>query len=558
MSNEVEIVVKARDQSGPAFDSARGRAKQLGSEGGSAIGGFSEKIKGMGAAAAAAAAVIAIELAKKAIGALIDYAKGGIAAASDLNESINAVNVVFKDSAKQITDWGKTQANAYGLSQRAFQEMATPLGALLKNQGVAQKDLAQTTIELTKRAADLASVFNTTVPDALDALTAGLRGETDPLERYGVSLTAAAVEAEALAETGKKTTASLTDQEKATARLNLIMKQTDDSAGDFKNTSDGLANSSRILAARQEELQAQLGQKLLPAMQKLNEIKLAALEYLANTVFPAVAAGAKIVIEKFDYVWQQAAPKLRDLLDVVKQKWDENKDSIAKLKPLLEYLGVFLGVTLVAALIAVGGLIGLFIEYLGRVGDTLQSSKKGFDSFVISILTMFGRIIDGAAAAFGWIPGIGPKIEAARNKFHSATDGILNDLKKAQQAATSGINVAIRVTGLGNLSAASHAIANLVGSSVVSVGLGHRAAGGISGGLTEVGEHGRELVRLPTGSMVYPEANANQMSARSNGSGPVEIIFGSDGSAFGDFLLEAVSNAVRVRGGDRALLNIRN
>lgn len=520
MANEVEIVVKATDKSGPAFDSARGHAKRLSSEGGSALGGFSDKIKGLGVAAAAAAGIIAVQLAQKAIGALIDYAKGGITAASNLNESMNAVNVVFRGSAKQISDWGKTQANAYGLSQRAFQEMATPLGALLKNQGVAQKDLAKTTIALTQRAADLASVFNTDVPDALDALTAGLRGETDPLERYGVSLSAAQVQAEALAETGKKTASQLTDQEKATARLNLIMKQTSSTAGDFKNTSDGLANSSRILAARQEELQAKLGQKLLPAMQKLNQLKLQALEYIANTVFPAVERGARKIADGFEVVWTWAGPKLKSALDDLRKAWEDNKDSIAKLEPFLELIGKVLGAVLFESIMAaINGITGL-IAVLGFLGESFSKAEKFVINFTIAIITRLGQIIDAAAAAFGWIPGIGPKIKAAQAAFHKATDGILADLKAQKAVAASGINVAIRVTGLGVLAAAGKAISNLVnaaGHTVVSVGLGHRATGGIAGGLVEVGEHGRELVRLPQGSMVYPAANAAQMSGSGGG-----------------------------------------
>jgi hypothetical protein len=114
--------------------------------------------------------------------------------------------------------------------------------------------------------------------------------------------------------------------------------------------------------------------------------------------------------------------------------------------------------------------------------------------------------------------------------------------------AASGINVAIRVTGLGVLAAAGNAIANLVnaaGHTVISVGLGHRATGGISGGLTEVGERGRELVRLPQGSMVYPEANRNQM-AMSSGSGSDHFTIGFDPSATSDDLLAAIIKLLRI------------
>lgn len=64
-------------------------------------------------------------------------------------------------------------------------------------------------------------------------------------------------------------------------------------------------------------------------------------------------------------------------------------------------------------------------------------------------------------------------------------------------------------------------------------GIKGAATGGPQNGLTEVGEEGPELVRLPTGSMVYPKANRNQMMA---GGGPqrvlVELHLSGDGMAY--------------------------
>lgn len=47
--------------------------------------------------------------------------------------------------------------------------------------------------------------------------------------------------------------------------------------------------------------------------------------------------------------------------------------------------------------------------------------------------------------------------------------------------------------------------------------LGRRAHGGVSGGWTMVGERGRELVKLPQGSMVYPHGQSEQMAAKGGG-----------------------------------------
>jgi len=61
----------------------------------------------------------------------------------------------------------------------------------------------------------------------------------------------------------------MTEAEKVQARYGLIMEQTAQMSGDFANTSDGLANSQRILAAEMENAKATIGEALVPVMQTL-------------------------------------------------------------------------------------------------------------------------------------------------------------------------------------------------------------------------------------------------------------------------------------------------
>lgn len=219
---------------------------------------------------------------------VVSFLGDSVEAATNLGESVNAVNKIFGDSSGEILDWGKNNATQFGLSQAAFNSLATPLGALLKNSGL--EDISGQTVDLTKRAADLASVFNVDVSEAMEAINSGLKGEADPLEKFGIGLSAAKVESQALADTGKKLAKELTDQEKAQARINLIMKESASVAGDFTATSGEYANAARISAAKTEELQAKLGVKLVPVMQKVNEIKLALVTILVDRLIPAFEA----------------------------------------------------------------------------------------------------------------------------------------------------------------------------------------------------------------------------------------------------------------------------
>lgn len=245
--NTVNIKITAKDDSAAAFKSANDRVKGLG-----------ETAKG----------ILSAGFLQDAAEGAKNFVTSTIKAASDLGESANAVNKIFGQSSKQILQWGEQNAAAFGLSKRAFNEAIVPLGANLKNAGLSMDQVSTSTLALTKRAADMASVFNTSVGDALEAIQAGLRGEADPLERYGVGLSAAAVDAEALAESGKKAASELTNQERTTARVNLIMKQTASTAGDFKDTQDGLANSARVASAQLEDAKAKIGEGFLPVIAK--------------------------------------------------------------------------------------------------------------------------------------------------------------------------------------------------------------------------------------------------------------------------------------------------
>jgi hypothetical protein len=199
-----------------------------------------------------------------ALGAVGLGAAASVKAASNLGETFNAVDKVFGKASGTITDFGENSAQAVGLSQRAFQELATNTGSLLGNMGQSQKEAADNTLLLTTRAADMASVFNTDVDSALNAINAGLRGESEPLRQFGVQLSDAAIKQQALSMNLYSGKGALDASARAAAVQALIMEQTAKTAGDFSETQDGVANGTRTVQATIEDLSAQFGEVLLP------------------------------------------------------------------------------------------------------------------------------------------------------------------------------------------------------------------------------------------------------------------------------------------------------
>jgi hypothetical protein len=200
---------------------------------------------------------------------LVGQAFKATQAAGDLGEQISKSGAVFGKAAPAIQQWGKSTATAIGLSNRAALEAAGTFGNMLVPMGLARTRAAEMSKGMVNLAGDLASFNNADPTEVLEALRAGLAGETEPLRRFGVFLSAARVESEALALGLVKQGEEVTAAAKAQATYSLILKDSKDAQGDFSRTSGSLANQQRILNAEWENAQAELGQALLPAMTSL-------------------------------------------------------------------------------------------------------------------------------------------------------------------------------------------------------------------------------------------------------------------------------------------------
>jgi hypothetical protein len=231
-----------------------------------------------------------------AFGVLAVAGKSAVDSASDLNESLSKSTVIFDDQAKAIESFAKTADKSLGLSQKAALEAASNFAILGKGAGLTGKDLTAFSTDLTGLAADLASFNNTSTDEAITALAAGLRGESEPLRRFGVLLSAATVESKALEMGLAKTSKELTDQDKVLARNALIIEQTSLQQGDFARTAEGAANKQRILKAELENTKAEIGQGLLPAYQQLLNLIQPLTEWAGRNADAFVKVGAAIAV----------------------------------------------------------------------------------------------------------------------------------------------------------------------------------------------------------------------------------------------------------------------
>jgi phage-related protein len=198
--------------------------------------------------------------------AIVGFATSAIKEASSLNESANAISVTFGSAASGIMELGKAAATELGLSNVQFNQLAVRFSAFAKSIAGPGGDVVATMKEMTTRASDFASVMDLDVAQAAELFQSGLAGETEPLRKFGIDLSAAAVEAYAYANGIAATGAELTEAEKVQARYGALMEQTAATHGDFANTSGGLANGMRIFRSSLDNVQANLGTAFLPFM----------------------------------------------------------------------------------------------------------------------------------------------------------------------------------------------------------------------------------------------------------------------------------------------------
>jgi hypothetical protein len=242
----------------------------------------------------------AVVPAAAAIGTITQVIAPAIRAASDFQEATGKVNVVFGRASKSIKDFANNAARDLGQSKQSVLDAAGVFGTFGKSAGLAGEDLATFTTDFVTLSTDLASFNNTTPEAAIQAIGAALRGESEPLRRYGVLLNDAVLRQEAMTLGIYDGKGALTAQQKVLAAQSAIYKQTGDAQGDFLRTSDGLANSQRSLTAEFKNMQIELGRYLLPKMQEFTNALLDISDWVKRnpTVFSKIGEGFKFIAEK--------------------------------------------------------------------------------------------------------------------------------------------------------------------------------------------------------------------------------------------------------------------
>lgn len=399
---------------------------------------FGDKLKT--ALKAGAAAFAAIGAAAGAFA--IKIGKDAINAASDFNEELSKSEVVLGDAAKSVQEFARSAAQRLGQSRTEALRAASNFAIFGKSAGLSGKALADFSTDFVTLASDLASFNNTSPEQAVNALGAALRGESEPIRAYGVLLNEATLRQKAL-ELGiiDNIKNALTPQQKILAAQAEIFAQTSDAQGDFERTSDGLANTQRQLKAAIEDVKIELGEALLPkALEIANKLKRDVLPVFET--FIKTLVGGQNSLDASSYFAYKAQENLGEKMD--DNEWAGYNLAMA-IRNLAEAFGELFG-QIERGTGKDSGLAN-FINGLSDVINRIADAIRGIDELIDRIggLKRALQIFGGGGIGFLGAAIGAPSAVGAFNESRAQSQAIVQNLAQNQRRAnTAPIVVNVR------------------------------------------------------------------------------------------------------------------
>lgn len=247
MSKVSEIITKLTLKSDEYRAALKGASENL------AAFGASAQSAGLGFAAAGAGIIAPLALA--------------VNEASKLEETLNKFDVVFASNKSAMTDWCDTMADKLGRSKVQMYEFTAGIQDFFVPMGFADTAASEMSKTVSQLAIDMASFNNTSDATALQDIRSALAGSGEVMQKYGVILNETTLGQEMLNMGLNPKNA--TTQEKAMARLNIILNGTKAAQGDAERSAGSFANQMKKLEGTVSDAAATIGSQLIPIVTPL-------------------------------------------------------------------------------------------------------------------------------------------------------------------------------------------------------------------------------------------------------------------------------------------------
>lgn len=247
-------------------------------------------------------------------------------------------------------------------------------------------------------------------------------------------------------------------------------------------------------------------------------------EPVIGTIIAGPLGGAVGAIEdKFGLMGEAFTNGGQFLRDNFGKTWDRlNRTAVNGAERIASSVHRNIGATIDHLLSPWPGAQKRFSSFWSGLGSRARSGANTIASHAMSLSRRIASIRPS------W-SGLWSGLASAGSRVTSILQGILNRAR----------SIGSQITG---------AIGHIPG--FASGGISHAAEGGPRGNLAMVGEHGRELVRLPFGSTVIPNGQTEAMMAGGGGGGTPRLVFaGGPTDELGAAIWEWIKKNVRLEGG---------
>ena len=189
--------------------------------------------------------------------------------ASDAEETQAKFSAVFKELTNDAEEFVQATAQRIGRSTNDLRKFMGTLQDTFVPLGFARAEGLEFSKALTQLTLDLASFNNMAESEVLEGLQSAIVGNHETMRKFGVIINQTNLNQELLNMGLKDGIKNATEAQKAQARLNIIMAGTADAQGDAERTGASFANQTRRLQGVFEELAVELGNIIMPVIQKI-------------------------------------------------------------------------------------------------------------------------------------------------------------------------------------------------------------------------------------------------------------------------------------------------
>lgn len=413
------------------------------------VGGFKDKLKSSIKTIAkwgAAAGVVAIGVGAKVLDLGAKYA--------DMD---NKASTVFEDQIGTVRKWASEQAGAIGLTARELTGLTANFADLLKPMGFTAQQAAEMSMQTNELSGALAkwSGGQKTAAEVSEILAKAMLGEREGLKQLGISITEADVKSRLLTKGQEELTGAALEQAKAIATQELIMEKSTDAQTAWAEGQDDLSVRMNKARATVQEFKEKAVEKLLPVVVSLIERGQALVDewgppiqkWFGKEGPKALDAAKKALSAAGDAVeWVRknsewlipvlggllasiVALKIVNTVTRLYRAWQTATAAQTTAQWLLN--GALIANPIGLVIVAVVGLIAAFViayktsetfrNVVKRAFEAVMDGAKRLSANVIGGIRLlvdaflgFAETMIGAAAkAFGWVPGLGDKLDRA-------------------------------------------------------------------------------------------------------------------------------------------------